>query len=336
MGTGRIRGATRRGAASAIALLCLALLITGPACGKKEGGGDPAGVPGISAVGVGRPGQGSTPATGARHQVDLDPLIPSRITPPGVTVRPSPGQVKEVTAVRWYVNGAEAEVGPRLSPSAFRRGDRILAAVTLRVDGVDTLATTREVLAGNSPPSAAGVRMEPENPVSGGTVRVTSGGSDADGDAVKVRYEWYVDNVLAHGNDEKVVLKGVKKGSLVHVKAIPNDGIVDGAWEETPRYRVVNGLPVVKSQVPKEIPADGRFVYRIEAEDPDGDPLTYSLKKGPPGMVLSGSTLEWQVPEGFFGRPVEIVTEISDGEGTTVQNISMTVQPPRKPQAAAP
>jgi len=182
-----------------------------------------------------------------------------------------------------------------------------------------------------------GVRMEPENPVSGGTVRVTSTGSDADGDAVKVHYEWYVDNVLAYGNDDKVVLKGVRRGSQVHVKAIPNDGIVDGAWMETPRCQVVNGLPIVKSQVPKEVPADGRFVYRIEAEDPDGDPLTYSLKKGPPGMALNGSTLEWQVPDGFHGRPVQIVVEISDGQGgSTVQNISMTIQPPQKQRSAEP
>jgi len=324
--------------ASAIALLCLAFLLTGAACGKKEDGGRIADGSGVAAP-ASPSGKSAGQATGAggKHQVDLDPLIPCRVTPPGVTVRPSPGQVKEVTEVRWYVNGAEAEIGPRLSPSAFRRGDRILAAVTLRVNGVETLATTREVLAGNSPPAVTGVRMEPENPVSGGTVRVTSTGSDADGDAVKVHYEWYVDNVLAYGNDDKVVLKGVRRGSQVHVKAIPNDGIVDGAWMETPRCQVVNGLPIVKSQVPKEVPADGRFVYRIEAEDPDGDPLTYSLKKGPPGMALNGSTLEWQVPDVFHGRPVQIVVEISDGQGgSTVQNISMTIQPPQKQRSAAP
>lgn len=321
----------------AAALLGFALLLAGPGCGKKEGGGATEakpGSPGTPSAGAGQ--AAAPPAAGGRHQVDVDPLIPCRITPPGVTVRPSPGQVKEVTAVRWFVNGADADTGPRLPASAFRRGDRIHAAVTLKVDGFETLAKTREVTAGNSPPSVTGVRVEPGNPVSGGTVRVSSGGSDADGDEVKVRYEWYIDNVLTYGNDEKVVLKGVKKGSLVHVKAIPSDGIVDGAWEETPRYRVVNGLPVVKSQVPGEIPADGRFVYRIEAEDPDSDPLTYALKKAPPGMELSGSTLEWRVPEGFLGRPVEIVVEISDGEGTTSQKISMTVQPPRNPQAGAP
>lgn len=337
MALGRFRGATRR-RASAIVLLFLAFLMAGTACGRKEDGGPVAGGPGTAgtAPAAGQPAP-QAPAAGVRHLVDVDPLIPCRIAPPGVTVRPTPGQVKEVAAVRWYVNGAAAEIGPRLSPSAFRRGDRILAAVTLRVDGVETLATTREVLAGNSPPSVTGVRAEPENPVSGGAIRVSSAGSDADGDAVRVRYEWYIDNVLTHGNEESVVLKGVKRGSIVHVRAIPNDGIVDGAWEVSPGYRVVNGLPVVKSQVPKEMPSDGRFVHRIEAEDPDGDPLTYTLRKAPPGMTLNGSTLEWQVPDGFLGRPFDVVVEISDGQGgSTVQNISMTIQPPPKPQAAAP
>jgi len=54
-------------------------------------------------------------------------------------------------------------------------------------------------------------------------------------------------------------------------------------------------------------------------------------------MALNGSTLEWQVPDGFHGRPVQIVVEISDGQGgSTVQNISMTIQPPQKQRSAAP
>ncbi|MBE0602631.1 MAG: hypothetical protein IH611_03245 [Deltaproteobacteria bacterium] len=322
--------------AATAALVGLLVLFTGPGCGKKEGGGSPAGGPGPSPSESAVPGKSAVPAAG-RHEVDLDHLISCRITPPGITVKPSPGHVREVTEVRWYVNGAEGETGPRLSPSAFRRGDRIFAAVTLRVDGAETLATTREVLAGNSPPSVTVARIEPANPVSGGAVRAFAEGSDADGDAVRIRYEWYVDNVLIFGNDEKVVLKGIRRGSTLHVKATPNDGIVNGAWQETPRFMVVNGLPVVTSKVPEEMPADGRFIYRIAAEDPDGDPLTYSLKKGPPGMALNGSTLEWQVPAASHGRPIEVVVEISDGQGgTTVQNISMTIQPPRQPQAVAP
>jgi hypothetical protein len=86
----------------------------------------------------------------------------------------------------------------------------------------------------------------------------------------------------------------------------------------------------VKSDLPKELPPDRKYVYRIVAEDADGDALSYSLTKGPPGMRLSGATLEWQVPDAYIGTNVEAVVVISDGDGgQTVQNISMTIQPPK-------
>ncbi|MEW6719792.1 MAG: hypothetical protein AB1346_05030, partial [Thermodesulfobacteriota bacterium] len=88
--------------------------------------------------------------------------------------------------------------------------------------------------------------------------------------------------------------------------------------------------PVVRSEMPKELAPGRKFVYRIEAEDPDGDALAYTLKSGPPGMSLSGNVLEWQVPDGFLGQEVAAVVEISDGrDSRTVQNITMTIQPPR-------
>jgi len=250
-------------------------------------------------------------------------------------VKSTPGKAKEVKGVRWFVNGAETESGPRLSPSRFQRGDRIHAIVALRVDGADKIMTTRETPAGNSPPIVTGIRVDPVNPVSGGTVRAIVTGSDADDDPLKLRFEWYVDDAPVPGTEERNVLKGVKRGAHVYAKVTPNDGIVDGAWMISPRYLVVNGLPVVKSRIPKDIPPDGNFIHRIEAEDPDGDPLTYTLKKGPPGMTLTGSTLAWKVPDGYYGQSIEVVVEISDGEDSrTIQNISMTIQPPRKPQAA--
>jgi hypothetical protein len=226
----------------------------------------------------------------------------------------------------------EKNTGPKLPSSEFRRGDRIQAIVTIREGGKEFAVTTREAQAVNSPPFATRARLEPQNPVSGSTVRAVAESADPDGDLVKFRYEWYVNDTRVPGDSETLVLKEVKRGSRIHAKAIPNDGAADGAWVESPRYEVVNGLPVVKSEVPKELPPGRDFKYRIEAHDPDGDPLTYALKSGPDGAVMNGSTLEWKVPEEQIGRPVEFTVEISDGkDGNTVQTISMMVQPPRKP-----
>ncbi|MBP2673381.1 MAG: uncharacterized protein H6Q84_221 [Deltaproteobacteria bacterium] len=329
MGSGSfpVRGGWREAAV----LLGFALLLAGTACGKKEGSG-PQGsqgaVPGVSFPASG----GSGPsATGEREVVVVDPLIPNRGVPPGVSLRSAPGHAGKVLGVRWVVNGIERDIGLRLPPSAYRRGDRIRAVVTLSADGAEKVLTTPEVVAGNSPPFASAVRIEPVAPVSGGTVRAFAEARDLDDDPLKFRYQWHVDNVPVSSDSDSLALKGIKRGQWIHVKVVPNDGYGDGAWIESPRYQIVNGLPAVTSGTPKEVPPGRNLVHRIEAEDPDGDPMTYTLEKGPVGMVLNGSTLEWQVPDSYLGQPIEIVVEISDGQGgRTRQNINMTVQPPRK------
>jgi len=269
------------------------------------------------------------PSSGG-FSVFVVPSSPSRIAPPSVSVQSPPKRGAEVLLVRWFVNGGEQESGPLLSPSRFQRGDRIRANVKLRGEGEEMLLATPEVVAVNALPGVADARMEPRAPTAGSTVRAIVQAQDPDGDPLTFKYQWYVNDLPAAGNGDSLTLTGVRKGSWVHVTVTPNDGFADGAWRDSPRYQVVNALPVVKSVLPKELPPGRRFVYRIVAEDPDGDPLTYTLTNAAPGMVLRGETLEWQVPEESIGVHVEAVVVISDDDGgQTVQNISMTIQPPK-------
>jgi hypothetical protein len=232
-------------------------------------------------------------------------------------------------SVQWLVNGTERESGQSLSPAGFQRGDRIRAVVKLRAGGGEKLLETPEVVAVNGIPAVEDVRLEPQAPVNGSSVRAVVSARDPDGDPLTFKYRWYVDNVAVPGDGESIVLKGVKKGSWVHTAATPNDGSGDGAWKYSSRHQVVNAPPVVKSASPTAVPASRVLTHTVVAEDPDGDPLTFTLVKGPEGMTLSGPTLTWKVSDRDLGRTAEVVVRISDDDGAST--VLTMVLNPRKP-----
>jgi hypothetical protein len=261
--------------------------------------------------------------------VKITPSTPPRTSPPVLQVGNAPLETdREFRSVRWLVSGREYSGRERLDPEIFHKGDRIRAGGTIRIGGEEISFETLEVVAGNTPPEIGDVRLEPKALTTGGTVKAVAAGTDPDGDPVRMRFTWFVDDKEVPGEGEQMVLSGVKKGSWIHVRVSTHDGTAEGSWKYSPKYLVVNSLPVVKSRPPEEIPPDRRFSYRIEAEDPDGDPLSYDLVKSPPGMVLSGSTLEWEVPEDVFGKTLEVVVAISDGDGgKTVCTLTMIIHP---------
>jgi hypothetical protein len=201
--------------------------------------------------------------------------------------------------------------------------------VKLRAGGAEILLTTPDVVAANALPGVTDVRIEPQAPTAGSTVRAIVQGHDADGDSLKYEFKWYVNDLPVAGESESLVLTGVKKGSWIHVSVTPNDGFADGAWKESPRYQVINAPPVVRSQPPTTIPPSRILTHAIVAEDPDGDPLTYTLVSGPEGCALSGATLTWQVADADLGRTAKVVIRISDDDGaSTIFSMLLNPQKP--------
>jgi hypothetical protein len=326
----------RRGRlAIAAGIFSMALAVATGGCGKKDApspsGNVPASQSATGEIPAAAPvGQGEVSvAAGDGFKVVVAPSTPSRIAPPAVSLKSPPGKGAEISSVKWLVNGEERGDGEVLAPVRLQRGDRIQAVVVLRTGGGETTVTAPEVVAVNALPAVTDVRLEPQAPISGSEVRAVVGARDPDDDPLTFKYQWHVDNAAMPGGGDTLTLKGVRKGSWVHVAVTPNDGFADGAWKSSSRYQVVNAPPVVTSKPPTTIPPSRVLSHSIVAEDPDGDPLTYTLVKGPEGATLSGATFTWKVNDRDLDRLAEVVIRISDTDGaSTVLTMALN---PRRP-----
>ncbi|RLA20812.1 MAG: hypothetical protein DRQ56_02265, partial [Gammaproteobacteria bacterium] len=116
----------------------------------------------------------------------------------------------------------------------------------------------------------------------------------------------------------------VKQGETVLDSfTIQDDTFADGKFgfynrsQEKVRYRGFT----------REILASREYIYQLEAYDPDGDAITYTLLSGPDGMSLDASTglLTWQTTSENAGS-YEVVLEASDPSGaSTTQTYDLVV-----------
>ncbi len=338
----RCRGSVGKCKGVIPAILCACLLALAPvACGKNERSAShaPGGTSEESTGATSSAGSGEMSAAGPvaetaspekRYIATVVPSTPSRLIPPRIAVREQGGGTFEILSVRWRVNGSVVvSHGERLPPDRFSEGDRIGATVMLMTAEGEREMVAPEVVAGRSLPSVTNVRLEPEAMRVGDTVKAVVTADNPDGERLAFQYTWFVDDTKVPGETAELSLKNVKKGSWVHVRVTPHDGVSDGGWRYSPKYRVRNALPTVKAPSTQTLSADGVLTYGIAAEDPDGNPMPIELVTGPPGMTLSGSTFVWAVPDSAFGRAHEAVIRVSDGEGgSAIHTISIKPQKP--------
>ena len=90
---------------------------------------------------------------------------------------------------------------------------------------------------------------------------------------------------------------------------------------------IVNKSPVIIS-TPVTTGTEGvAYSYDVQADDPDGDTLTYSLTTSPTGMTIDAATglIGW-TPSGMQAGSHAVMVEVSDGRGgTDTQSFSIIV-----------
>ncbi len=228
---------------------------------------------------------------------------------------------------RWERNGVELvdEKGSSLAAKEhFAKGDRV--TVTVTVNGSSASAST-EVK--NSPPTVTSVTLRPEIIYRGVDITADPTGLDADGDYVRYNFRWFVNDTDV--SQTTPVLKGdqFKRGDRVAVKVTPYDNDDEGPPYLTKPIVIPNGPPRFVSSPPTEFQAEN-YTYQAIAEDPDGDPLTYSLTSAPEGMTIDTKTGLITLPvkkEDAGTHNIEVMAQ--DPQGLkAVQKYSLTINVP--------
>ena len=87
-----------------------------------------------------------------------------------------------------------------------------------------------------------------------------------------------------------------------------------------------NSSPVIESDSVTTAKEGAVYTYDVEAIDPDGDTLEFSLLTHPTGMTINSTTgvISWTPTENQIGEN-EVVVEVSDGSRSTIQEFTIIV-----------
>ncbi|MBI5100248.1 MAG: putative Ig domain-containing protein [Nitrospirae bacterium] len=231
----------------------------------------------------------------------------------------NPGNAK----IEWFINSTlpyTGENAPTLKGGIAKKGDTVHARATI----ADKEVISNTIKISNTPPVIGRIKRVPRlfNPTE--PFGVEAMGTDTDGDEVTFIYEWRKNGEMA-GTGSR--FDGpVKKGDRVSVKITPFDGEEYGR----PAFMtndIVNMPPMIIDD--KDFKFDGSVLtHKIKAVDPDGDPITYSLKNPPAGMSIDASSglVTWTVPETYRekGSYTAVATDPNGGESFQLFNFDMS------------
>ena len=179
----------------------------------------------------------------------------------------------------------------------------------------------------NHPPTIISLTANPPSPieVNQSTV-ITCFATDQDGDTLT--YTWTKTGGTITGSGSTInwtapaiagtytITCTVSDGELIDIQSII---IVVSEPENQPPDII--STPLTTATVGEE------YIYDVDATDPDGDTLTYSLTAGPAGMTIVAATgvISWiPTAAGSFA----VAVKVSDGKLSDVQSFNITVPEP--------
>ncbi len=137
---------------------------------------------------------------------------------------------------------------------------------------------------------------------------------DPDGDPVEVDPQWWVDDRPLPRERGRTLARGrFRKGDVVQVAVEASDGQLT-TLGRSPRVRIRNSPPSILNRTRDLERLDG---YRIRAEDPDGDVLSFQLDDAPPGLSIDPASgfLRWRGSETQGAGTYRVGIRVQDPDG---------------------
>lgn len=301
-----------------IAFLFLAAIGAGCSPSAPKGNGVDAGK-GASGASVGTEASpaGAVSPGSEEYIVTLLPAAPTSTDDVRATLRDAASHREGAAASwKWFVNGGERRIGSdTMAAGSANKGDEIQAEATVERRGGTVVVRSKTVRVANAPPRVTGAELSSLSPGKGETLVVTATAEDPDRDPIRLLFRWRIGGkVVQEGENPGLLLSTAGKGDEVYCEVIPGDGEATGRSLATHAVTVRNSPPVVRSTPPSSAGAGGVFSYRMAADDPDGDPLVFTMIEGPEGASFEADTFRWTPPAGFQGT-ARVVLRVSDGGG---------------------
>jgi len=264
--------------------------------------------------------------------VNILPERPNRESELSVIIQSYDPDRDPVTYRYQWIKNDEDIVGENKNtykPGNLKKGDIIQIRVIPsdgKVEGKPFMSALVKIL--NAPPVVQEVWIEPKAPTVKDSLKAFEKSVDADGDSIYFTYQWEKNGAVLLDERKEILEQGrFKKGDTITVAIVPDDREIMGASKKSAPVTILNSAPTIDSSPPFSM--DGtKYVYQIKANDPDNDPITFSLKSGPKGMKIDQKTglIQWEIQKEDKGtHTIEI--EVSDNEGaTSYQRYTLVVE----------
>ena len=127
-------------------------------------------------------------------------------------------------------------------------------------------------------PIIARVEFNPPEPTSADDLQANTLLKDPTMKYVKFQYQWFVNGEIIDGIESPYLeQQHYKKGDIVYCRIKATRGIYESKIVKSQEVKIKNSMPLI-TQVPwNNVKLGESFHYTINAQDPDGDPLTYRL-----------------------------------------------------------